>query len=49
VVSHHLVTLGARLMPRAEFSALLDRACDPPARHENWPPEAIPVDTLFIA
>jgi leucyl/phenylalanyl-tRNA--protein transferase len=49
VVSHHLVTLGARLMPRAEFSAFLDRACDPPARHENWPPEAIPVDTLFIA
>ena len=49
VVSRHLVTLGARLMPRTEFSAYLERACNPPDRHEDWPREPIPVADLCVA
>ena len=32
VVSPHLVTLGARLIARTEFSAILDKSCDSRAR-----------------
>lgn len=49
VVSQHLVTLGATLMPRAKFSAFLERACNPPCKYENWPREPIPVAELFVA
>jgi leucyl/phenylalanyl-tRNA--protein transferase len=49
VVSRHLITLGARLMPRTEFSAFLERACNPPDRHEDWPREPIPVADLCVA
>jgi leucyl/phenylalanyl-tRNA--protein transferase len=37
VVSPHLMTLGARTIPRAEFTGILQRACEPANRHENWP------------
>jgi Leu/Phe-tRNA-protein transferase len=37
VVSPHLRSLGATLMPRAEFAALLRRACDPAKKFEDWP------------
>jgi len=49
VVSPHLVTMGAKLMPRSEFSAFLKQACNPPDRHENWPRVPLPVSDLFIA
>ncbi|MGI9225792.1 MAG: leucyl/phenylalanyl-tRNA--protein transferase [Woeseiaceae bacterium] len=49
VVSRHLVSLGARLMPRADFSAFLDQACKPANRHANWPVDPIPVSELLIA
>lgn len=39
VESPHLVSLGATLMPRGEFRALLDRACEPPSQFREWPGE----------
>ena len=49
VPSPHLFTLGAEFMPREAFSALLAEACDPPAPHDGWPSEPVPVSSLFIA
>jgi leucyl/phenylalanyl-tRNA--protein transferase len=46
VVSPHLITLGACVMPRREFTQLIDKACRPPARHENWPRGPIPIAKL---
>jgi len=37
VVSQHLVTLGASVIPRNEFAQILNQACDPPTRHDSWP------------
>ena len=49
VVSRHLITLGARLMARTEFSAFLERACNPPGRHDDWPRGPSPVADLCVA
>ena len=49
VVSRHLVTMGAELIPRAEFSALLEQACNPPEPHRDWPRDSLPVASLFVA
>jgi leucyl/phenylalanyl-tRNA--protein transferase len=49
VVSRHLVTMGAELIPRKEFSAFLGRACNPPEPHRDWPREPLPVACLFVA
>lgn len=46
VVSPHLSSLGAILLPRDEFAAALARYCAPPARLENWPNAPIPVSSL---
>lgn len=37
VVSHHLATLGATTLPRPEFIALLDKACEPQTAYCDWP------------
>lgn len=37
VESPHLLTLGAKRLPRREFATLLEVACDPPDRAEFWP------------
>ncbi len=47
VVSPHLTSLGATLMPRAEFGALLKRACDPATKFSNWPENRLPVANLL--
>lgn len=39
VESPHVLSLGAVLMPRREFSALLDSACASQARYGGWPRE----------
>ncbi len=49
VVSPHLTTLGATLMPRAEFGALLKRACDPATRLIDWPENRLPVAKLLAS
>lgn len=47
VVSPHLVTLGARTIPRDEFTVILQRACEPATRYENWPKEPLVVAELL--
>lgn len=47
VASPHLTTLGAILMPRPEFAALLDRACDPAIKFGEWPEKRLPVAKLL--
>lgn len=39
VESPHLISLGASLMPRHKFAALLRRACKRESRFLNWPAE----------
>ena len=36
VLSDHLVTLGAREVPREGFTALLERFCPDPGREGSW-------------
>lgn len=49
VVSAHLRSLGAILMPRAEFGTLLERACDPATRFDNWPEKRLPVAEILAS
>ena len=46
VVSRHLTTLGAVLMPRSGFSALLRSACEPPLPFDGWPEHPIPAPEI---
>ena len=46
VGSPHLTSLGAILMPRSEFAALLERACDPATKFAEWPQNRLPVAKL---
>jgi len=41
VVSPHLLTLGAKLIPRDAFRKILDRGCNPPTRFDRWPAERL--------
>ena len=43
VESQHLTSLGARLIPRPQFAAILEQACNPPQVFENWPSGPISV------
>ena len=47
VVSPHLESLGAILMPRMEFAKLLERICDPAVRFDDWPKNRLPVAELL--
>jgi len=47
VVSPHLLTLGARMMPRSEFIDTLNEACHPAKAHQNWPSGPIEVVKLL--
>ena len=47
VQSQHLVTLGASIIPRADFVALLDELCEPVQAFDNWAETAIPVQELL--
>ena len=49
LVSRHLVTMGAELMPRSEFSTLLERACSPPEPHSAWPRDPLPLAIMRVA
>ncbi len=46
VASQHLGSLGATLVERDQFAAMLDRACEPPLPFENWPDAPISVPEL---
>jgi leucyl/phenylalanyl-tRNA--protein transferase len=49
VVSPHLQSLGAILMSRSEFSALLAHACEPVTKFENWPEIRLPAASLLAS
>jgi leucyl/phenylalanyl-tRNA--protein transferase len=46
VVSHHLTTLGATLMPRRQFTEVLREACNPATPWKDWPRDANPVSQI---
>lgn len=41
VISQHLVSIGAKIVPRREFIAMLEPACASLRRYEGWPASAI--------
>ena len=47
IVSQHLVTLGASIIPRSDFVQILNLACTPATAHTNWPVEPIAVAELL--
>jgi leucyl/phenylalanyl-tRNA--protein transferase len=48
VLSQHLITLGARLIPRSEFSAILRTSCTPNAQFSAWPPKVRQITDLVL-
>lgn len=46
VVSPHLLTLGASMIARRDFTRILAGACNPPSCPQNWPDKAIPITNL---
>ncbi len=46
VVSAHLTSLGATLMRRDDYIAVLEQHCTPPISVENWPRAPIPASSL---
>lgn len=46
VVSRHLMTLGATVIPRSEFTDFLASACNPPVPHQDWPSRPTPIAQL---
>jgi leucyl/phenylalanyl-tRNA--protein transferase len=47
VVSEHLKTLGATTIPRGEFAAILEQACQPATRFELWPEKTLRIRDLL--
>lgn len=47
IVSPHLLTMGARTIPRHDFTAILRSACVPPVPHDAWPGKPLPVKDLL--
>ncbi|MDX1507924.1 MAG: leucyl/phenylalanyl-tRNA--protein transferase [Woeseiaceae bacterium] len=46
VVSGHLLTLGAKTIPRQEFRAILDARCGDPTPFDGWPGEPVQIRDL---
>jgi len=46
VESPHLISLGAKRIPRAAFRSILDAACADRGLEAPWPDEAIAIETL---
>jgi leucyl/phenylalanyl-tRNA--protein transferase len=47
VQSSHLVSLGASMLRRADFTQRLETLCEPAKPFENWPDAPIPVTQLM--
>ncbi len=47
VLSSHLLSLGATMLPRSRFIDVLGSLCEPASRFENWPEDPIPVVELL--
>jgi leucyl/phenylalanyl-tRNA--protein transferase len=46
VQSRHLLSLGASVIPRAQFSDCLDEMCEPPSAFDGWPDAPIRASQL---
>jgi leucyl/phenylalanyl-tRNA--protein transferase len=46
VLSQHLTTLGASLLPRARFADILGVACEPPEPFDGWPRVPLPASKI---
>jgi len=46
VQSSHLLSLGASVIPRAQFSDCLDEMCEPPSAFDGWPDAPIRASQL---
>lgn len=46
VMSHHLTTLGATLLPRAHFADILAASCMPPEPFDAWPASPLPAGEI---
>jgi len=47
VVSSHLLSLGASIIPRDDFIHRIESGCDQPPSQQSWPNAAIPSKTLM--
>ena len=47
VVSQHLVSLGAALMPRSEFTGILRSSCQLETPFDGWPGKPVPVEQIL--
>lgn len=47
VVSQHLISLGASVIPRDAFIQILNQACGPPTRHRDWPSSPVPIGEML--
>jgi leucyl/phenylalanyl-tRNA--protein transferase len=47
VVSSHLLTLGASIIPRGDFIRRIESACDQSPLRQSWPDTAIPSENLL--
>lgn len=47
VLSQHLTTLGAQLIPRPEFTDILQASCTPGAQFDAWPSKVLPIADLL--
>ena len=43
VASQHLLSLGAKMLPREKFSRMLQAGCESSAKFVNWPDSPLPV------
>ena len=48
VVSQHLMSIGAETMPRREFTAELQRLCEPATPFAGWPQGPVPVADVLL-
>lgn len=48
VISSHLLSMGATVMPRNDFIRTIEPLCKPPERFENWPDAPITAPELLL-
>lgn len=47
VLSPHLLSLGATVIPRSQFASILRTSCTPASRFSAWPAKELPITALL--
>jgi len=47
VLSPHLLSLGATVVPRRQFTSILRTSCTPACQFNDWPPKVLPIAALL--